>query len=128
MTNPDPVFPEPKKLNFGPFFAVLSVVILLGVAMFCTYLIVKGVIDSQTAALHLSEVKNSVGTCKALITLDNAHRGIVFPNINQAHPSERALTKLFAGIHDVVVASKCHALLNAVQKYGVQGTANRFFK
>jgi hypothetical protein len=90
--------------------------------IFCTVLLIGGGIagsyllnlNNTQRALHVAAENNlhsSQGTCRALLTLDKARDGIVFPNIDQAHPSERALTNLFAGIHGVVEASHCSELL-----------------
>jgi hypothetical protein len=122
MTDPVPALsPAPRKVNFGPFLAVLTILFLLVVAMFCTYLVVKGQLDGQAHALAVAQVKNSIGSCKALIVLDHAHDGVKFPAVNAAHPSEQALTKLFAGIHGVVQQSHCAELINLVKTKGVDG-------
>lgn len=117
MTTPVPV----KNANFGPFIAVLAILFLLLVAIFCTYLVVKGQLDGQAHALAVAQVKNSIGSCKALITLDHAGNGIHFPAPGKSHPSELALQRLFSGIHQVVTASRCQELLTLVKTKGVNG-------
>lgn len=67
--------------------------------------------DANTKAISL-EIKSAKASCIALTALDSASNGIKFPAPGKAHPSELALTRIFAGIHEVVVASHCKDLLD----------------
>lgn len=117
-----------KELKPGLVAATISIVFLV------TFLVVGGSIagsyaltlhaihDAQVQQAALAEhakvlamqlqLKQAVATCKSLVVLDHAGHGIKFPAVNKSHPSETALTRLFKGIHDVVVTSHCYALLN----------------
>lgn len=66
-------------------------------------------------AIHTSQSSQLAGAkqeCRALRALDDAREGITFPHVSKTHPSEEALTKLFAGIHQVYKTSECPAILN----------------
>lgn len=94
--------------------AVLGSIFIAGLAIFLAaslvggYLIANKVVDSQRAA-QLAGAKRE---CASLKALDDSHNGIVFPKVDAAHPSEEALTRLFAGIHRVYANSGCDAILS----------------
>jgi hypothetical protein len=87
---------------------VAACVIAIAAAIGGSYLLTLRAIHDAQAGQKAAGVQ----TCKALHVLDSAHDGISFPLVNKAHPSEEALTKMFAGIHDVYESSGCSELLS----------------
>lgn len=87
--------------------AILVFFMGLAAAIGASYaLTLNAIHNSQTA-----QMKGAVAECRSLEALDRAGQGITFPTVNKAHPSELALTRLFAGIHGVVVHSGCSKVL-----------------
>jgi hypothetical protein len=69
-------------------------------------------------AVHVAEegatqaqINSAKSECRALESLDSADRSVALPDVNAAHPAELLLSRQSQGIHRVVVASHCEALL-----------------
>jgi hypothetical protein len=111
--------------------AILVIFLVIGAAIGGSYLLTNNLnqrnnqrleqaIQQQDTerqqAVFTEQLHAAKGECIALRALDSSHKGIVFPHLNHAHPSERALTGLFKGIHEVYVSSQCPALLDGKLK------------
>lgn len=92
--------------------AILVFTAVIGASIAGSYLLMIHYVDQAAQARTTLELHSAVATCKALVTLGHAGDGVKFPHIGHAHPSELALARLFAGIHQVVTASHCTAILN----------------
>lgn len=114
---------SPIALAVAVSVAVIAFILAVPSAIGVSYLVTANQIHHNTVAIEQvqkqaaqraiqQEIRSSMGTCTALVTLDHASAGIKFPAPGKSHPSELALTRLFAGIHDVVSASHCKDLLD----------------
>jgi hypothetical protein len=64
-----------------------------------------------------SAVRTSIPTCEALIALDDARNGAVFPKYPGAKPGEGYGQRLATAINQVVVATKCETLVYDVEHH-----------
>lgn len=101
-----PLTPVTIAVTVSLFFVAIA--LSVGAAIGGSYLLTLHAIhDAQTA-----QVAGALKECQALRALDQSHNGITFPQVNKAHPSEEALTRMFAGIHEVYASSGCSAILS----------------
>jgi hypothetical protein len=110
--------------------------ILLGsIAIFVTVCIIGGILaggyalslsairqnNATEAQLQTREeesaVRTSIPTCEALIALDNAKNGAIFPHYPGAKPGQGYGQRLASAIHEVVAATKCETLIYDVDHH-----------
>lgn len=71
--------------------------------------------QAALAAKQLAIQKHAaIASCTSFHSLAAAGNGIHFPAVNAAHPSELALTRLFAGIHNLYTSSGCPQILKGI--------------
>lgn len=111
------------NLNVGPYglvvigsLAILALLFVVGFSIAGSYLLTIHYVHAYQASLQAAQLKSSIGTCQSLHGLAQAGSGIHFPAPGAAHPSELALTRLFAGINHVYTSSGCPKVLAAVAK------------
>lgn len=109
--------------NVGPYalvvigsLAIIAILFVIGFSIAGSYLLTIHYVHAYQASLQAAQLKQAVGTCKALHALDHAGAGIHFPAPGSGHPSELALTRLFAGIHQVYTSSGCAKIVAALAK------------
>lgn len=73
-------------------------------------------VAANAAALHVRElqasVRTAIPTCKALLGMDNASHGAIFPHYPGASQNQGYGVRLAAAIHNLYVTTKCNIILS----------------